>query len=159
MAKKKSYENMNPLQKWFYNLTHVKKNLKKVRASPYASLSFGLKVRKAVIIPLIGFLIYQGINMIINYRGHGFMQWFGRIFMFGVFAYMIYKIWRTIPAAKKQIEYYKKYPHTINYCPTNSKEDIDSIITKIKSNQLKEQEVKNVSEKSKTEKAKSSSES
>ena len=130
-------------QKWWYNLTHVRKNYKKVRASPYASLLFALKIRKVIIGILIPYLIYMCVKMVIGYSARGFMQTFGRVIMLAIFAYLIYRIWSTIPAAKKQLEYYKKYPHTINYCPSNVKEDIDDIINKIKNNKI-EKEEKNV---------------
>jgi hypothetical protein len=131
----------NPFKEWWYNITHIRKNYKKVQSSPYASLLFALKVRKVVIGLLIPYLIYMCVKMVLDYSARGFMQTFGRAVMIGIFVYLIYRIYRTIPAAKKQIEYYKKYPHTINYCPTNLKEDIDDIINKIKKNK-EEMEVK-----------------
>jgi len=138
----------NPVLKWWDNLRNAKKNFKKVKSSPYASLTFALKVRKLILIPLIIFIAWKGYDIIKNYHGVGFMNTFGKIIMFAVFAYIIYRIYRTIPAAKKQIEYYKKYPHIINYCPTNVKEDIDDILNKIKDNQLNlEEEKKDVPKK------------
>ena len=126
----------NPVKKWFSNVKNTRKNFKKVRASPYASLSFALKIRKMILIPLILFIAWKGYDIIVNYRASGFMNTFGKIIMFCVFAYLIYRIYRTIPQAKKQIEYYKKYPHVINYCPTNVKEDVDDILAKVKQNKL-----------------------
>ena len=79
--------------------------------------------------------------MVINYNANGFMLTLGRGIMIFIFAYLIYKIWKTIPQAKKEIEYYKKYPHLINYCPTNTKEDINDILNKIKENQKIKKEV------------------
>jgi hypothetical protein len=55
----------------------------------------------------------------------------------GIIVYIAWKLYSTIPAAKRQLEYYKKNPHTINYCPTNVKEDVDDILRKIKQNQIK----------------------
>jgi hypothetical protein len=136
-------------QKWWYNLTHVRKNYQQVKASPYASLLFALKVRKVIIGILIPYLIYMCVKMVLDYSAKGFMQSFGRIVMIAIFGYLIYRIWATIPAAKKQLEYYKKYPHVINYCPSNVKEDIDDIINKIKNNKAKKEE-ENVRKKEKT---------
>ena len=74
------------------------------------------------------------------------MNTVGKVIMFAVFAYLIYRIYSTIPAAKRQIEYYQKYPHVINYCPTDVREDIDDVLNKIKSNKLNlQEEEKNVS--------------
>ena len=145
MKKEKQNENTqkekqhNPIQAWFYNLTHVRKNYKKVRASPYASLLFAIKVRKVVVGILIPYLIYRGIRLILDYEVGGYMTLVGRIIMFCIFAYIIYRIWKTIPDANKQLEYYKKYPHTINYCPNNVREDVDDIIKKIKENKEKKE--------------------
>ena len=120
------------------NLKNAPKNWKKVKASPYASLEFSLKVRKVIVFALIVYIAISGINMAINYRAVGFMSVVGRVIMLGVIGYLCYKIYQTIPQAKKQIDYYKKYPHTINYCPTDTKETVDSILNKIKENQQKE---------------------
>ena len=147
------------LKNWWNNIRNVKSNYKKVKASPYASLQFGLKIRKMILIPLILFILWRGYTMVRDYNATGFMGLVGRIIMMAVFIYLVYRIYRTIPQAKKQIEYYKKYPHTINYCPTNVKEDVDDILNKIKPNQLNEKEEKNVSEKESSNTAKSSSES
>jgi len=141
----------NPIKEWWNNIRHTKSNLRKVRASPYASLVFSLKVRKMIIIPLIGYLIWRGIDMVINYKATGAMEFVGKIFITGIFVYMVYRIYRTIPDAKKQIAYYKKYPHVINYCPTDVKEDVDDILNKVKNNKLKLMEAeKNVQKKRKT---------
>jgi len=132
----------NPVKDWWNNIRHTKQNYKKVRASPYASLVFALKIRKMILIPLILFIAWKGYDIISNYHAAGFMNTVGKIIMFGVFAYLIYRIYKTIPDAKKQLAYYRKYPHVINYCPTNVKEDVDDIINKIKENQLNLEEVK-----------------
>jgi hypothetical protein len=141
----------NPIKKWWNNLKNTKKNFKKVQSSPYASLVFALKVRKMILIPLILFIIWKGYDTIKNYNIDGVMGMAGRIIMLIVFVYLVWRIYRTIPAAKKQIAYYKKYPHVINYCPTNVKEDVEDILNKIKQNKLnlEEAEEKNVSEKTK----------
>lgn len=157
---KEKINNKNPIVNWWNNLKNAKKNYKKVQSSPYASLVFALKIRKMILFPLIGWIIWMGINMVINSSGHGAMQWVQRIITIGIFCYLVWKIYRTIPAAKRQIEYYRKYPHVINYCPTNVKEDVDDILNKIKQNQLnlEEAEEKNVSKKTKNSgKTKSSS--
>jgi len=67
------------------------------------------------------------------------MGLFGRLVMLAIFIYLVYRIWKTIPQAQKQLEYYKKYPHTINYCPTNVKEDVNDILKKIKENKEKKE--------------------
>lgn len=139
------------IEEWWYNITHIKKNITKVKASPYATLAFSLKVRKMILIPLIAFIIFRGYDMIVNFRGSGIMGLFQKAVMLGIFIYLIYRIYATIPAAKKQLEYYRKYPHTINYCPTNVKEDVNEILEKIEKNkknleekQKREAEIKNV---------------
>jgi hypothetical protein len=137
----------NWLLKWLKNMKNTKANFKKVRASPYASLTFSLKIRKLVIYMLIPWLAYLGYKMVAGIRLDGFMGTFQKVVSMGIMAYIIWRIYSTIPIAQKQIEYYKKYPHTINYCPTNVKEDVDSILNKIKENSEKKlnetQEVKN----------------
>ena len=146
MTEQQTREN-NWLLKWWYNVTHTKSNIKKVKASPYASLTFSLKIRKIIIYLLIPWLIYLGYDMISGIRMAGFMGTFQKVISAGIMAYIIWKIYSTIPAAKKQIEYYKKYPHTINYCPTDTKQTVDEILDKIKKNKEqqdlnKKQEVK-----------------
>jgi len=141
--KKKEQKPVNALHAWWINLKNTRKNIKIVRGSPYARLVLGLKIRKIILFPLIAFIIYMGVKMIINYQANGFMLTLGRVVMTGIFIYLVYRIYSTIPAAKKEIEYYKKYPHLINYCPTNTKENVDDIIAKIKENkEKKEKEVK-----------------
>jgi hypothetical protein len=137
--KEPNVNNKNPVQNWWNNLKNTRKNYKKVKSSPYASLLFAIKVRKMILIPLILFIIWKGIQMVINYKVDGFMGLFGRLVMLGIFIYLVYKIYATIPAAKRQLEYYKKHPHTINYCPTNVKEDVDDILKKIKENKKKKE--------------------
>lgn len=132
----------NPIKNWFLNLKNTKKNWKKVRASPYASLTLGLKARKIIVGLLVPYLLYMTYRMIKNYHATGLVGTLGKLFTIGVMIFICWKIYSTIPAAKKQIEYYKKYPHTINYCPTNTKESVDDILKKIKDNQIKQQEVK-----------------
>jgi len=140
-------EKKNPLQLWWYNLTHVRKNYKKVRSSPYASLLLALKLRKIILVPIILLICWRGFVMIRDYRADGFMGLFGKLIMLGILLYIVYRLYRTVPQAKRQIEYYKKYPHTINYCPTDVKEDVKDIIAKIKENkkalEKKEEENKN----------------
>jgi hypothetical protein len=80
--------------------------------------------------------------MVRDYSAIGFMGTVGKLFMIGIMIYICYKIYQTIPNAKRQIEYYKKYPHTINYCPANTKETVDEILSKIKENKDKLEEVK-----------------
>lgn len=127
----------NPIVNWWNNIRNTKKNIQKVRGSPYASLIFRNKVVKLIIFPLILWLIWKGYDIITNYHATGFMNTVGKVIMFAVFAYLIYRIYRIIPDSKKQLEYYRKYPHVINYCPTNVKEDVDDILNKIKENQIK----------------------
>jgi hypothetical protein len=140
--KKQKTNNKNPIQNWWYNLTHIKKNYKTVKSSPYASLLFAIRIRRIIVWMLIPYIAYRGVKMVLDYQVGGFMNLVGKIIMLGIFAYIIYRIWKTIPDAKKQLEYYKKYPHTINYCPTNVKEDINDIIKKIKENKEKKENEK-----------------
>jgi len=127
----------NPIKNWFYNIFHARKNWKKVKASPYASLTLALKARKLIIGILIPYLAYMTYQMISNYRVTGMMGLIQKLFTIGIMSFVCWKIYKTIPAAKKQIEYYKKYPHLINYCPTNVKQDVDDILNKIKENKEK----------------------
>lgn len=154
MKKKQS----NPVSEWFGNLKNTKKNFQKIKGSPYAGLIFTQKVRKMIIFPLIIFIIWKGYDIITNYHASGFMNTFGKVIMFLIFSYLIYRIYATIPQAQKQIDYYRKYPHVINYCPTNIKEDIDEILNKVKSNKLNLMEAeKNVQEKKPNNERKTSS--
>lgn len=139
MKKKK-----RPAVEFVENIKNTKKNLEKVKSSPYATLVFIQKVRKMIVFPLILFVAWKGYDIVTGYHADGFMNTVGKIIMLGVFLYLIYRIYATIPEAEKRIKYYKKYPHVINYCPTNVKEDVDDILNKIKSNQenLKEAEKK-----------------
>lgn len=143
-------EQSNPVKDWWNNVKNTKQNYQKVKASPYASLVFRNKIAKMIIFPLIGFLIWKGYDTIINYNVDGFMNTVGKVIMFFVFAFIIWRVYKIIPQSKKQLEYYRKYPHVINYCPTNVKEDIDDILNKVKDNQAKSDGGrKNVSEKEK----------
>lgn len=136
----KEDETKNIFSKWWKGITHTKSNWKKVKSSPYASLLLAYKARKIIIGLLIPYMLWMTYKMVVNYQAVGFMNTVGRIITVVIMGFIIYKIWSTIPQAKKQIDYYKKYPHTINYCPTNTKETIDDIFSKIKQN--KEKEVK-----------------
>jgi hypothetical protein len=127
----------NPLKNYWNNLKNTKKNWGKVRASPYASLSFALKARKIIIGLLIPYIAYMIFNMVTNLNGSGPMFIFQRVFMIGMGVYMCWKIYQTIPQAQKQIDYYKKFPHLINYVPTDKKVSADDIINMIESNKQK----------------------
>ncbi len=133
----------NPLKNWFNNLKNTKKNWAKVKGSPYASLAFQLKARKLIVALLIPFIAWRIFDMVINFRGSGAMGIITQLFMVSVGVAVCWKVYATIPQQKKMIEYYKKYPHTINYVPTNTKETVDDILEKIKSNKIKSEEVKN----------------
>ena len=130
----------NPVKTWFTNMKNTKKNWKKVQSSPYASLSFAYKARTLIVWLLIPFIAWRIFDMVINFRGSGPMALIQKLFMLGIGIYICWKIYSTLPQAKKQIEYYKKYPHLINYVPTNTQETVDDILNKIKKN--KEKEVK-----------------
>jgi hypothetical protein len=67
-------EKNNWLVKWFKNLRNTKKNFQKVRASPYASLNFTLKVRKIIIACLIPWLCYMTYSMVTKIRANGMMR-------------------------------------------------------------------------------------
>jgi len=136
---KEKINDKSPIQNWWYNLKNTKKNYKKVKSSPYASLLLSIKIRKIIIYPLILYILWRGFDMIKSYQVEGFMGLFGRLVMLAIFIYLVYRIWKTIPQAQKQLEYYKKYPHTINYCPTNVKEDVNDILKKIKENKEKKE--------------------
>ncbi|MCK9430212.1 MAG: hypothetical protein M0R17_09435 [Candidatus Omnitrophica bacterium] len=123
---------------WWRNIRNTKKNWNKVRASPFASLTLAYKARKIIIGLLIPYLIYMTFKMVKNYAAVGLMGTIGKAFMIGIMAFICWKIYQTIPMAKKKIDYYKKYPHTINYCPANTKETVDDILKKIEENQDKE---------------------
>lgn len=128
----------NPFMNWWNNLRNTKKNWNKVKASPFASLTLALKARKIIIGLLIPYILWMVYNMVVNFRGQGVMLIFQRLLMIGIGVYLCWKIYSTIPEAQKQIDYYKKYPHTINYVPTNTKETIDDIFKKIELNKKRE---------------------
>lgn len=130
--------------KWFRNVKNTKKNWKKVRASPYASLELGLKARKIILAILLPWLAYMGYKLVTGVRADGFTGLLQKLFSAGIMIYIIWKIYKTIPDMKRQIEYYKKFPDTINYCPTNTKETVDEILKNIKDNQNKQEDNKNV---------------
>ena len=147
----------NPIIKYFQNLKNTKQNWKKVKASPYASLELGLKGRKIILGILIPWILYLGFNLVRNVRTSGFMGIVQQVISGGIIIWIAYRLYSSIPAAKRQIEYYKKYPHTINYCPTNVKEDVDDILNKIKQNQTKLEENKDVQEKRRSKKGRTKS--
>lgn len=130
--------------KWWRNIRNTKKNFKKVQSSPFAMLSLRYKVTKIIIIPLIVWLAYMAYAMIRDYNVNGFMNTVGKFVMLIVMGFIIWRVYSVIPQSKKQIDYYKKYPHLINYCPTDTKETIESILDKIKQNQIKGGVIKNV---------------
>jgi hypothetical protein len=138
----KPEKSKNFFKNWWNNITHTKSNWKKVKASPFASLQLAYKARMIIVGILIPYLIYMTYKMVRDYHAVGIMGTFGRLVSIGVMGFIMFKIYQTIPAAKKQMEYYKKFPHTINYCPTNTKETVDDILKKIKENKEKEKEVK-----------------
>jgi len=131
----------NTIKEYFNNFKNVKSNFKKVKSSPYASLSLALKARKLIIGGLIIWIGWMGYGMVKNYQGQGVMLLVGRIIMISVLGYVCYSLYKTIPQAQKQLDYYKKYPHLINYAPTDTKQTINEIMNNIKLNQ--EKEVKN----------------
>lgn len=135
----KPEEKLNWFIKWWRNLTNTKKNWKKVKASPYATLGLALKFRKLIIGLLIPWLLWKTYKMVVNYKIDGIMGLIGRLAMILIMVYVCWQIYRSIPRAKKEIEYYKKYPHTINYCPTNTKETVNDILEKIKQNKGKKE--------------------
>lgn len=138
-----SLEN-NWLVKWWRNMRNTKKNFKKVQASPFAMLNLKYKVTKIIIIPLMIWLGYMTYAMLRDYSVNGFMNTVGKVVMLIVMGFVIWRLYNIIPQSKKQIDYYKKYPHLINYCPTDTKETIESIFEKIKQNQIKGGVIKNV---------------
>jgi hypothetical protein len=127
----------NPILNWFHNVKNTKKNLKIVQGSPYARLSLALKARKLIIGLIIPIILYRFYDMIVNFRGEGPMGIVTRLFMIGVAGVICWKLYSTIPQAKKQLEYFKKYPHTINYVPTNTKNTVNDILETIKKNKEK----------------------
>ncbi len=133
MAEKQTKDN-NWLLKWWHNTKNTKKNWKKVKSSPFASLTLALKARQIIIGCLIPYLLYMTWNMVTKIRINGVMGFIQKVITIGIMSFVCYKIYRTIPQAKRQIEYYKKNPHTINYCPVDIKETVDEILTKVKDN-------------------------
>lgn len=143
--RKKQFEGQlkkNPLINWFKNVRNTKKNWTKVRASPYASLTLAIKFRKIVIGVVIAYMAYMTFDMVKKYPGTGFMALLGKLMVIGIMGYVAYTLYKTIPASKKQLEYYRKYPHLINYCPTDSKETVEDILKKIKENAENEKQDK-----------------
>jgi len=117
---------------------NIGKNWKKVRASPYASLKLGIRLRQMIIFPLIAVLIYFTYGMVRGYKTTGFMGLITSAFTVGIMAYLCWAIYRTIPAAKRQLEYYKKNPHLINYCPADTKTTVNEILDNIEKNKQNE---------------------
>jgi hypothetical protein len=129
----------NPIANWFHNIKNTKKNIKIVQGSPYARLNLALKARKLIIGIIIPVIIYRIYDMVVNFRGDGPMGIVTRLFMIGVGVAICWKLYSTIPQAKKQLEYFKKYPHTINYVPTNTKQSVDDIFKMIEKNKEKKE--------------------
>jgi len=140
----------NPVKNWWKNLKNTKQNYKKVRASPYASLKIALKVRQIVVWIIIPILVYMTYSLVKHAPKNGMMTTITNLFTICIMGYVCWMIYKTIPAAKAQIDYYKKYPHLINYAPTNTKETIDEILAKIQQNKEKEVEKQDVRQKKAT---------
>ncbi len=132
----------NPFVNWFKNIKNTRKNWKVVQGSPYARLNFALKARKAIVLVLIPLILWMGYRMVTGMHANGIVGTFSRLVNIGVIIFICYKVYMTIPQAKRQIEYYKKYPHTINYCPTNVKETVDDIFNKIENNKKEVEDVR-----------------
>lgn len=128
----------NPILTYLRNFKDIKKNWGKVRASPYASLNLSIKFRQIIVYPLIAWLVYMTYSMIRSYTQTGMMGTITKFATIGIMGYICYAIYKTIPAAKRQLEYYKRNPHLVNYCPTDAKTTIDEILNNIKINKEKE---------------------
>lgn len=126
---------VNYFKRQFENIKNTRKNIKIIQASPYARMALSMKVRKWVIAILIPWIIYLGYRAFSNMPANGIAGTFGRMLSLGIIIYICYRIYSTIPQQKKMIEYYKKYPHTINYCPEDTKETVDSILAKFNKNE------------------------
>jgi hypothetical protein len=136
-------EQPNAIKKVLSNYKNALKNYKKVKASPYASLTIALTARKIIIGLLIPFILWLGYGTIKSMPSNGIAGTISKAIGIGVIIYIVWKLYSTIPMAKKQIEYYKKYPHVINYCPTDVKETVDSILNKFDSKGQIKREVPN----------------
>lgn len=122
----------NFLKKRVEDFKNVGRNYKKVRGSPFARLNIAYKARIIVVSLLIPYIAYLGYRMVVTMPNNGFTSTITRVVSIAILVFLCYKIYETIPISKKQIEYYKKYPHLINYAPENVKETVDSILNKFK---------------------------
>lgn len=112
----------------FNDIKNIKKNWNTVKSSPYASLQFALIIRKMIVTVLIVYILFIGFGMVKNYNAIGYMSFVGKIITIGVILFICWKIYETIPIAKKQLEYYKRNPKTINRKELNTKAEIDEIL-------------------------------
>ena len=110
------------------DIKNVRKNLKTVRSSPFATMLFNLKLRQGFIIFICAMIAWTIFKTVRNYSVTGTTGIIGKVAMVAIGIYIIWKIYSTIPAERKKIEYYKKNPHLINYCPIDTKEEIKDIL-------------------------------
>ena len=104
-------------------------NWKAIASNPYARLIFAYRLRILLVVLLIPYILYRGYYMVMNYQSSGWVGVVGRLIMIAVFAVITYKIYQTIPIAKKQIEYYKENPKRITYRPNaNVKAEVNDIL-------------------------------
>lgn len=133
----KKKEINNPIKNWFRNIKNTKKNIKTVQGSPYARLVLAYKARIIIVGLIMVYIAFRIFDMVYNFKGSGSMAIVTKLFMAGIGAFICWKFYETIPRAKRQIEYYRKYPHLMNYVPTSAKESIDDIFKTIKKNKEK----------------------
>lgn len=125
------------------DIKSAKKNWNVVKSSPYAKMEFMLTVKKFVVGFIIFVIAYQGFNIVTNYHARGFMGWLGPIIISLVLLKVCHGIYQTLDQDRKKIDYYKKNPHLINYCPTDVKADVNDILNSFKDKSEKEDKNKN----------------
>lgn len=119
------------------DVKNVRKNWKTVRGSPVASLHFALQVRKLFVAFIIIYIIYMGYDMVVNYNQSGTMGMLGRVVLTLVLIWVCYKIYMTIPQAKKQLEYYRRNPQHNTVNKLNVKQEIDDILDSFEKKKVK----------------------
>jgi len=118
------------------NLKNLKKDWKTVQNNPYTHQKFMYNAYKWVII-LVGIMIlYNVINMIINFpsAGNKPMSVLTRAFMVLVGAMIIFKLWQMLTTMKTNLQQYESNPVKIdNYLNENkidTDKEIDDILKK-----------------------------
>ena len=127
---------MVSLKERINNLKNIKKDWKTVQNNPYTHQKFMYNAYKWIVI-LVGIMIlYNVINMIINFpsAGNNSMSVLTRAFMVLVGAMIIFKLWQMLTTMKTNLQQYESNPVKIdNYLNENkidTDKEIDDILKK-----------------------------